>query len=163
MRATRSMQAASATLDPPNLCTRHAWSAADSGFITSRLPVVGQEALVRLVVLIQLEPVVEAGEERLEGVRLQRRDLEGGQHASEIRAVVAVVKEADVPAPADRIQKMEQRTRTLRKLEPADSFRGDGRRPPADHVAYVQLGHLVARQVRRFVSRLPQPRGQLGA
>src|SRR5262245_28687296 len=48
------------------------------------------------------------------------RNLHAGEHSAVVRAVIAVVEEADVPAVADRAQEREQRARTLRKLEPVE-------------------------------------------
>ena len=69
--------------------------------------------------------------------------VDSRQHAAVVRAVIAVVEQADVPALAHRCQKLQQRSRALGKLEPVKHLVSQSRRMPADHVADVQLCGLV--------------------
>ena len=55
--------------------------------------------------------------------------------------------------PPTRVEEVQQRAGTLGELEAAHPLRADVRRAAADHVAHVQLRHLVAGQIRRFVAR----------
>jgi hypothetical protein len=58
-------------------------------------------------------------------------DFEARQHASEVGAVIAVVEQADVPAPAQLLEKIGERAGPLGKLEPAEALvRTSGACPP---------------------------------
>ena len=57
------------------------------------------------------------------------------------------MEQADVPARADRLQELQQRPRALGELEAVQQLVGDAARVAADHVAHVQLRHLVVGHV----------------
>src|SRR5262245_61657170 len=65
-----------------------------------------QEKPIRVVILFVYVVVAERIEEGLEFRHLGVGHLESRQHASEVRAVIAVMKQADVPAAAEFIQKL---------------------------------------------------------
>src|ERR1022692_4322709 len=71
------------------------------------------------------------------------RHLNAREHASLIRSVVAVMKEADIPAATDRLQKPEQRTGSFRKFEAVQMLVGEPASMAAHHVTHVQFCHLV--------------------
>src|SRR5882672_10887002 len=119
---------------------------------------VAQETPIRLVALIELKPIPETGEERLECGSVGVWNLEGREHTAEVGAMVAIVEQADVPAAAERVEKLEQRARSLGELKAAHPLGADMRRSAADHVAHVQLRHLISRQIRGFVALCVQLR-----
>ena len=104
--------------------------------------------------------VAELVEERAERRQVRLGDLEAGQHAAEVGAVVAVVEQADVPAAAQLLEELRQRAGALGELEPAQPLVAHVRRAAAHHVADVQLGHLVVGQVHRLVAGARQLRRQ---
>ena len=87
-------------------------------------------------------------------------DLEAGEHAAEVGAVVAVVEQADVPAAAQLLEELRQRAGPLGELEPAQPLVAHVGRAAADHVAHVQLGHLVVGEVDGLVAGGDQLRRQ---
>src|SRR5207245_2468060 len=100
-----------------------------------------EETLVRLVLFIELKAIAQRDEKCVEARPFDLGHLERRQHAPEVGAVIAIVKQADVPASAERIEKLHQRSGPFGELEAAHALRGDVRRTPADHVAHVQLRH----------------------
>ena len=74
-------------------------------------------------------------------------DLESGEHAAEVGAVIAVVEQADVPAPTELLEKLRERARTFGKLESAQPLVPHLGRMAADHVTHVQLGELVVGEI----------------
>ena len=107
--------------------------------------------------------IAERVEERPERGQIRIVDLEAGQHAAEVRAVVPVVEQADVPTTAERVEEVGQRAGTLGKLEPAQTLVADLRRVSADHVPDVQLGHLVVGEIDRLVAARVEQLGQRDA
>src|SRR4029077_2429089 len=101
-------------------------------------------------------PVLELGEEGLEGTLLSPGHLNAHQYSAEVRTVVAVVKQADVPAAAHAIQKIHQRPRALREFEAVYHLIDHFRRASSYHMANMQLGHLVVGQVLGFQAYFPQ-------
>src|SRR5579883_1953804 len=87
---------------------------------------------------------------------LTGRHLDSGEHTTVVRAVIAVVEQADVPAAADRLEEPEQRAGTLRKLEAVEQLIADAARTAADHVPHVELRHLVVGHVGDRVAGLAQ-------
>src|SRR5690606_2206862 len=83
--------------------------------------------------------------------------LDAGEHAPVVRAVVPVMEQADVPARADGVQEIEQRTGTFGKLEAEQPLVLDDAPAAADHVPHVQLGELVVAQVLEGIAALAQP------
>ena len=59
--------------------------------------------------------------------------------------------------PPSVLEEAHQRAGALRKLEAADPLVAHVRRWSADHVADVQLGHLVVGEVERLVAGGAQP------
>src|ERR1700683_2826582 len=81
------------------------------------------------------------------------------------RAVIAVVKEADIPGRTDRPQKLEQSTRPFRKFEPVEALIRKSARLTPHHVTHVQLRHLVVGHVaygKSGVADDPDERGAFG-
>src|SRR5262245_57938592 len=113
-----------------------------------------QKELVRGVLPFTLIAIPQAVEERLESIQVRGGHLEACENPAEIGAVIPVMKEADVPAPAELVEKGHQRPWTLRELEPADLLIRDVAAPPADHVAHVELRDFVAGQIDRAVAAL---------
>ena len=74
-------------------------------------------------------------------------DLDAGQHPAVVRAMVAVVEQADVPSRSDGLQELEQGTGPFGKFETIEPFVGQPVRRAAHHVAHVQLGHFVVGHV----------------
>jgi len=56
--------------------------------------------------------------------------------------MIPVVKEADVPTAAQRLEELHQGAGTLRELESAHALGADVRGPSADHVTDIKLRHL---------------------
>src|SRR5690242_6636152 len=69
--------------------------------------------------------------------------FEGGEDPSEVRTVVAVMKQADVPTAAERVEELHQRARPLGEFEAARPFLPHVVGAATDHVTDVQLRHLV--------------------
>src|SRR3569832_572494 len=86
--------------------------------------------------------VGEFGEKGLEVVSIGRRHLYAHQHPTVRGAVIAVVKQADVPALAYAGEKAQQRAGPLGKFETENKFLDDARRASADQKPHVQLGHI---------------------
>src|SRR3569623_1457978 len=91
--------------------------------------------------------VGEFGEKGLEAVSIGRRHLYAHQHPTVRGAVIAVVKQADVPALAHAGEKAQQRAGPLGKFETVNQFLDDARRASADHMPLVQLGHFVVGEI----------------
>ncbi len=72
--------------------------------------------------VLALIEVAEAIEEGLECRAILRRDLEAGEDAAEVGAVIAVVEEADVPAAAELFEESHERPGPFGKLEAADEL-----------------------------------------
>ncbi|RMW23417.1 hypothetical protein ALO97_05610 [Pseudomonas syringae pv. tagetis] len=70
-----------------------------------------------------------------------------GNHAAIGCAVVAVMEHRDGPAPAQAVEKVEQRARPLRELETQHHLIVDALGMPADHVTDVQFGQFIVGQV----------------
>src|SRR6266702_4156914 len=81
-----------------------------------------QEELISSVPLLGDERVAEAVQEALKVAPLCFRHLERAEHAAEVRPVVAVVKQADVPAVAELLQELHERPRPLRELEAVEAL-----------------------------------------
>src|SRR5205807_6866302 len=71
------------------------------------------------------------------------------QHAAEVGAVVAVVEEADVPVAAHPFQEPQESAWPLGEFEAVDELVARERGVAADHVADVELGHLVVGEIER--------------
>ena len=54
------------------------------------------------------------------------------------------------------VQELEQGARALRELETVDQLVSEALHPPADHVAHVQLGHLVVAHVEHGIAAATQ-------
>src|SRR4029450_11199127 len=81
-----------------------------------------EEQLVGDVLGLPLVGIAQTLEEGFEAAGPLVGHFEAREHTSEIRAVVAVVEQTDVPAPAELLQEVHQRARTFRELEPVDPF-----------------------------------------
>src|SRR4029078_7299009 len=94
---------------------------------------LSEEKLVRgILMLLRIRiPQLFAKPPELDQVAVD--DLEAGEHATEVRAVIAIVEQADVPAPPELLEKLRQRAGTLGKLEPAEPLAADARRMATDH------------------------------
>ena len=86
------------------------------------------------------------------------RHLHSHEDPAVVASLIAVVEQADVPVGAHARQKAHQRPGPLRKLEAVEQLVGGAARVPpdrersvpADHVAHVELGHLVVGKVERL-------------
>src|SRR5262245_31498329 len=111
-----------------------------------------KETLVSIIPGFHAVAIAELGKKSLERRIILVGNFEGCQHSAEIRAVIPIVKQADVPAAAERIQELEQGARALGKLEAAHAFILYSWSAAADHVSHVQLRDFVIRQVGRFIT-----------
>src|ERR1700721_791132 len=84
------------------------------------------------------------------------RYLDAGEYASMVGAVVAVVKQADVPRRAYRFQELEQGARTLGELEPVEALVLELARLAPHHVTHVQLRRLIVGHVVHGEARIAQ-------
>src|SRR4029453_10136800 len=96
--------------------------APDRCYCIALLAVAAQEQLVGGIALFFLVRIAQRAEETLECGAVFGRDFESSQHAPEVGAVVAIVKQADVPAPAEAIEKVHQRAGAFGKLESIQPF-----------------------------------------
>src|SRR5262245_3921646 len=96
--------------------------APDRCYCIALLAVAAQEQLVGGIALFFLVRIAQRGEEALERIAVARRNFEPGQHSPEVSAVVAIVKQADVPAPAEAIEEVHQRAGPFGKLESIETF-----------------------------------------
>src|ERR1700733_10930049 len=81
-----------------------------------------EEYLVRGVPRFLVVRVVQRVQMQRELRPLGLRHLDTRQYAAVIRPVIAVVEHRDVPARADRLQKLQQRAGALRKFETVDDL-----------------------------------------
>src|SRR5262249_20039544 len=66
--------------------------------------------------------------------------------------MISIMKEADVPAAAKRVQKLQQGVGTLGEFESAYPFLFHKLGAASDHVTDVQLRHFAVGEIRRFVA-----------
>src|SRR5512135_843516 len=121
-----------------------------------------QEQPVRLVVLLGDALVAEPTEEVAQLGQVLVRRLEGAEDAPVVGAVVSVVEETDVEATAQGVQELEQRSRPFGELETEEPLVPRAFGPAPDHVAHVQLGHLVVGEVDSRVAAAAQVGGDRG-
>ena len=95
------------------------------------------------------------------------RHLDTGEDAPVRGAVIAVVEQADVPRVVQRFQKLQQRARTLGKLEAIQALVVRFGSATADHMPQVNDREFVVGQVEHIVARLfevgDQARALIGA
>src|SRR5438876_12160366 len=111
-----------------------------------------QEPAICIVSVFDQESVSQNGKEMLKGGIFVTWNFQSREDSSEIRSVVAIVKQADVPAAAKRVEKLQQRARPFRKLEPAKAFTFHSSRMTAHHVPHVEFCQFVVGQISGFVS-----------
>src|ERR1051326_2190738 len=111
-----------------------------------------QKPSICVVAVFDLKLITQFLEEPFECLILIRRDFERRQNTAEIRAVVPVMEEADVPAAAKCVQKLKQRAGPLGELETAEAFAFDAARVSADHVTDVKFGEFVVREIGCFIT-----------
>src|SRR4029453_15085548 len=122
---------------------------------------MSQEKIVRDVVRFALVAVTKRVEEGFECRDILLGHLEAREDASEVRAVISVVEQADVPASAKLLEKRHERAGAFGKLEPAQPFVYNFGAPAADHVPNVQFCRLVSGQINRRVATGIEHRGNL--
>ena len=66
-----------------------------------------QESGIRVVRIFLLERIAQFLEKSIKCVVLIRRNFQGREHTAEIRAMIAVMKKADIPFAAQRIEKLQ--------------------------------------------------------
>src|SRR5919109_4739618 len=120
-----------------------------------------EKAPVRLVVEFHLIPVANLVEALSELIELAVGHLEAREHAAEVGAVVAIMKQADVPAPAQCLEKLQERAGPLGEFKSAqplvDHFLGAA----ANHVPYVQFRQLVVAEIDGLKPAVAERRGNL--
>src|SRR5437867_11096419 len=87
-----------------------------------------QETAVSVIPVFDLESIYKNRKEPLEKCVFMSGNLKRRKYSSEIRSVIAIVKQADVPAAAQCIEELQQRPRPFGKLEPAKTFTFNGSR-----------------------------------
>src|SRR5450432_3696576 len=100
-------------------------------------------AVLGLVDAVVAQATQESGEFGLVG----RRHLHPDEYAPVVGPVVAVMKQADVPAAAHAVEEAHQRAGAFRELEAVEYLVLGVRRMAAHEMAHMQLGHLVVGQV----------------
>ncbi len=111
-----------------------------------------KEAIVGVICVFDLVLITQIREEAFESLVLIRRDFERCQNPAEIRTVVSVMEEADVPTPAERVEELKQGAGTFRELETTEAFASHVARMTADHISHVKLREFVVGEVGRFVA-----------
>ena len=97
--------------------------------------------------------VAESVEKCLELFPFVGWDFERGQNPAEIRAVIAVVKQADVPPASEGIQEdWHEGSGPLRKTKPTRPLVLDVSSATTNHVADVHLRRLVVGEIERLVA-----------
>src|SRR6185503_14556945 len=81
-----------------------------------------QKESVGRVVVLRRVGIGELVEERSKRRHVRVADFESGEHAAEVRAVIAVVEQADVPAATELLEKLSQRAGPLREFKSAEPF-----------------------------------------
>src|SRR5438552_16073253 len=78
------------------------------------LPLAGRlkEAIVGVVRVFDLVAVTQVREEAFEGLILVRRHFQRSQDASEIRSVISIMKERNVPFSAECVEELQQSSGT---------------------------------------------------
>ena len=112
---------------------------------------LSQEEPVGRVIGLDRVFVAESFQKRSETRKVAIFDFKAREHAAEVGPVIPVVEQADVPSPGKRVEEITQRAGTLWELEAAEVLVLNFRGMAADHVADMQLGHLVVREIDRFV------------
>jgi len=75
------------------------------------------------------------------------RNLQTDQYATESGAVIAVMKQRNIPASGGLAEKIKQRAGAFRKFKTKQHFIMHQIAAPADHVADVQFGQFVIHQI----------------
>src|SRR5690606_17883583 len=70
-----------------------------------------------------------------------------GEDPAEVRTMVPIVEQADVPAPTERIEELHQRPRSLGELEAAQPLVAHLTGAATHHVADMELRELVVAEV----------------
>jgi hypothetical protein len=83
-------------------------------------------------------------------------DSNPSQHATVIGTVIAVMEQRDVPGVANPFEKLHQRSRPFRKLEPQQDFVAKHAGAPAHHVPHVQLGGFVGADIDHLIAGVRQ-------
>ena len=73
--------------------------------------------------------------------------LESGQYPTIVGAVTAIVEQRNIPVRAQRLQKFQQRAGRFREFEAEETLTQRPGRSTAYHIAHMQLGHLVIREI----------------
>ena len=87
--------------------------------------------------------------------------MQADQDAAVVRALIAVMEQADVPARAHQTQELHQRAGPLGEHKAEQTFILRQRRLAAHHVADVVLGQLVVGQVQRLEAMFAEVVGDL--
>src|SRR5574343_595490 len=82
----------------------------------------GQEQPVSRIVRLILVGIPQPGKEALKCRHLRRWHLETHQYTAKISAMIPIMEQADIPTCAHALEKLHQRTRPFRKLEPIDQL-----------------------------------------
>src|SRR6056297_1184368 len=141
---TRSVPARSKTVCPCLACGRRRRNALSQSRSQASS---GEKQTVRGVAAFVPVGVAELLEVALELGVVVGRHLDAGEDAPVIRAVIAVMEQADVPVRTHRVEKAGQSTGALRELEAQQPLVGQSAGAAAHHVANVQLGHFVVGEV----------------
>ena len=92
-------------------------------------------------------PIAQIVKKNLELLATARWHLDTRQDTTVIGTVISIVKQTDIPTLAHGCQKLQQRTGSLRELETIEHFILETDCPTTDHVAYMELGYFIVRQV----------------
>src|SRR5579862_8788721 len=93
-----------------------------------------EEAIICLVVVFGLKLISKVFKKAFEGVVVVWRNLQRRQDAPEIGTVISIMEQRDIPAAAQRVEKLKQCAGPFGKFEAAQAF--------ALHVASMATNHV---------------------
>src|SRR5215813_3216326 len=121
-----------------------------------------KEAAVGVICIFDLKSITEFAQKLIERSILIRWNFESGENPPEVRPVVPVMKEADVPLPAECVQKLQQCSWTLWKLEAAQPLAFHAEGVAAHHVPDVKFREFVIGEIGSLVTQPHEIRFQSG-
>jgi hypothetical protein len=131
--------------------------------IDTRSDIYSQEQSVGGIATLVPEFIARGPQVRQKFRQIGIRHLDPRQHPAVIRARVCVMEETDIPAAAERAEKLPQRAGAFRELQAIKALVLQPGGQPTHHVPQMQLRHLVVAQVGHGVAEFLQTLDDLRA